>query len=107
MTGDMSARDYAATHRILCAHADLDGIGAHWLEPGEKCPLAGPQRAGWEREARSCTCPPGSCTRGEFVDHQGEGVSAGCMACADMDPGRTCLAAVRELLTAAGRETGQ
>ena len=25
---------------ILCAHADQDGAGAHWLAPGEKCPLA-------------------------------------------------------------------
>lgn len=22
---------------ILCAHADLDGQGGHWLKPGEKC----------------------------------------------------------------------
>jgi hypothetical protein len=25
--------------RRLCAHAYLDGEGAHWLEPGEVCPL--------------------------------------------------------------------
>lgn len=24
--------------RRLCAHADLDGAGMHWLEPGETCP---------------------------------------------------------------------
>jgi hypothetical protein len=34
------AREYAATHRVLCAHADQDGRGAHWLEPGEKSPAA-------------------------------------------------------------------
>jgi hypothetical protein len=22
---------------VLCAHADKDGRGVHWLEPGEKC----------------------------------------------------------------------
>jgi hypothetical protein len=32
-----AAKAYAATHRILCAHADDDGQGAHWLAPGEKC----------------------------------------------------------------------
>jgi len=31
------AKAYAATHRVLCAHADRDGKGAHWLAPGEKC----------------------------------------------------------------------
>ena len=34
----------ARAQRILCAHADQDGKGAHWLEPGEKCPDA-PGRA--------------------------------------------------------------
>jgi len=32
-----AARAYAATHRVLCAHADDDGRGAHWLEPGQTC----------------------------------------------------------------------
>jgi hypothetical protein len=32
-----AAKAHAAKHRILCAHADDDGQGAHWLEPGEKC----------------------------------------------------------------------
>jgi hypothetical protein len=32
-----AARAYAATHPVLCAHADQDGKGAHWLAPGEKC----------------------------------------------------------------------
>jgi hypothetical protein len=32
-----SAKAYAATHRVLCAHADEDGQGAHWLEAGETC----------------------------------------------------------------------
>ena len=26
--------------RWLCAHADQNGEGMHWLEPGEVCPLA-------------------------------------------------------------------
>jgi len=31
--------------RILCAHADQDGRGSDWLEPGERCPLgAAPER---------------------------------------------------------------
>jgi hypothetical protein len=25
---------------VLCAHADQDGQGAHWLQPGEKCAAA-------------------------------------------------------------------
>lgn len=39
-----AAKTYAATHRVLCAHADQDGQGTHWLQPGEKCaaPSAGP-----------------------------------------------------------------
>jgi hypothetical protein len=32
-----AAKAHAASHRVLCAHADQDGQGAHWLEPGEKC----------------------------------------------------------------------
>ena len=36
-----AAKAYAATHRILCAHADDDGKGAHWLEPGERCTRQG------------------------------------------------------------------
>jgi hypothetical protein len=28
------------TGRRFCAHADQDGEGAHWLEPGEDCPAA-------------------------------------------------------------------
>jgi hypothetical protein len=32
-----AAMTYAASHRVLCAHADHEGRGAHWLEPGEKC----------------------------------------------------------------------
>jgi hypothetical protein len=27
----------AAAHRVLCAHADLGGRGAHWLAPGQTC----------------------------------------------------------------------
>lgn len=29
--------------RVLCAHADQNGEGAHWLEEGETCPLS-PER---------------------------------------------------------------
>jgi hypothetical protein len=29
----------------LCAHADQDGAGAHWLARGERCPLADAARA--------------------------------------------------------------
>ena len=32
-----TAKAYAATHAVLCAHADQDGQGAHWLQPGERC----------------------------------------------------------------------
>ncbi len=32
-----SAKDYAATHPIVCAHADKDSGGSHILAPGEKC----------------------------------------------------------------------
>jgi len=32
-----TAKAYATTHRMLCAHADEDGQGAHWLAPGETC----------------------------------------------------------------------
>jgi hypothetical protein len=31
------AADYADRHPVLCAHADDDGSGTHWLRPGEKC----------------------------------------------------------------------
>jgi hypothetical protein len=45
------AAAYARTHRVLCAHADEDGRGAHWLEPGEKCPDATLARPDAGREA--------------------------------------------------------
>ena len=32
-----AAKAYAATHRVLCAHVDDGGRGAHWLAPGQKC----------------------------------------------------------------------
>jgi hypothetical protein len=32
-----AAKAYAESRRVLCAHADQDGHGAHWPEPGEKC----------------------------------------------------------------------
>jgi hypothetical protein len=32
-----AAKAYAESHRVLCAHADQESQGAHWLEPGEKC----------------------------------------------------------------------
>jgi hypothetical protein len=59
-----AAKAYAATHRVLCAHADDDGRGAHWLAPGEKCTLPA------ERETEAAA-PPG---REEQQDPQaGEG----------------------------------
>lgn len=39
MTGNDTSR------RRLCAHADSDGEGMHWLEPGERC-AAGPEGTG-------------------------------------------------------------
>jgi hypothetical protein len=42
-----AAKAYAATHRVLCAHAGQDGRGAHWLQPGEKC-SAVPERGASE-----------------------------------------------------------
>ena len=37
------ARELRHARRRLCAHADLDGEGMHWLEPGQSCGLpAGP-----------------------------------------------------------------
>jgi hypothetical protein len=47
-----AAKAYAATHRVLCAHTDDDGRGAHWIASGEKCAL---QSAEPETEA---TAPP-------------------------------------------------
>jgi hypothetical protein len=32
-----AAKAYAATHRVLCAHADGNSQSAPWLAPGEKC----------------------------------------------------------------------
>ena len=37
---DGAAKAYAAAHPVLCAHADEDGRGAHWLKPGETCAQA-------------------------------------------------------------------
>ncbi len=34
------AAEHGAAHQLLCAHADQDGQGAHWLRPGEKCTAA-------------------------------------------------------------------
>ncbi len=41
-----AAKAHAATHRVLCAHADQDGQGMHWLQPGETCAAPGPGQAG-------------------------------------------------------------
>jgi hypothetical protein len=41
-----AAKAYAATHRVLCAHADQNGQGMHLLQPGEKCAAPGPGQAG-------------------------------------------------------------
>jgi len=46
-----AAKAYAAGHPVLCAHADQDGQGSHWLGPGERC--AGLGRAEADREAGS------------------------------------------------------
>jgi len=37
MIDQADASSRRATHRRLCAHADEEGQGAHWLEPGETC----------------------------------------------------------------------
>jgi hypothetical protein len=42
------AKASAASHRVLCAHADQDGRDAHCLEPGEKCMASEAER---EKEA--------------------------------------------------------
>jgi hypothetical protein len=50
-----AAKAHAAAHRVLCAHADLDGRGSHWLEPGNACTreqAAAAQRRA-EREAEA------------------------------------------------------
>jgi hypothetical protein len=41
-----------AADRRLCAHADYDGEGMHWLEPGEVCPRAAAAPGAAERQAR-------------------------------------------------------
>jgi hypothetical protein len=46
-----SAKAYAATHPVLCAHADQDGAGSHWLEPGERCAGLGRAEADADPEA--------------------------------------------------------
>jgi hypothetical protein len=45
-----AAKAYTATHRVLCAHADQDDKGMHWLQAGEKCPDAAPARPGAETQ---------------------------------------------------------
>ena len=40
-----AAKAYAESHWVLCAHADQDGWGAHWLAPDENCAAAGDQAA--------------------------------------------------------------
>ena len=37
------AGEHTAWHRRLCAHADQDGQGAHWLQPGENCTATEPE----------------------------------------------------------------
>jgi hypothetical protein len=70
-----AAKAYAATHRVLCAHADDDGRGAHWLAPGEKCTLLPVER---EPEAAA---PPG---HEEQRDPQASGAE---QAGPEMEPG--------------------
>ena len=43
-----AAKAYAATHPVLCPHADQDGAGSHWLEPGERCAGLGQAQAALE-----------------------------------------------------------
>ena len=38
----------AADLRRLCAHADQNGCGAHWLEPGGNCSRAEPGREAYQ-----------------------------------------------------------
>jgi hypothetical protein len=44
-SGELLAR---GGNRRRCAHADLDGAGMHWLEPGETCPRAAQRQGGAE-----------------------------------------------------------
>ncbi len=37
------AAEHGTAHRLLCAHADQGGRGAHWLRPGEKCTATEPE----------------------------------------------------------------
>lgn len=46
-----AANSYAGAHPVLCAHADQDGAGSHWLEPGEKCAGFGQATAAADLEA--------------------------------------------------------
>lgn len=46
--------------RILCAHAEQGGDGAHWLAPGEKCGWTPPASLGatWNgRDGEKCPEP--------------------------------------------------
>jgi hypothetical protein len=46
-----AGKAYAVTHPVLCAHADRDGTGSHWLEPGERCAGLGRAEADQDPEA--------------------------------------------------------
>lgn len=71
-----AAKAYAATHRVLCAHADDDGREAHWLAPGEKCASQAAER-GTKSEATSegrghrDTQAPGSEQDGSEIEADG------------------------------------
>jgi hypothetical protein len=43
-TGQAAAR--RVERHVLCAHADSDVSGAHWLRPGEKCAAEAEREAG-------------------------------------------------------------
>lgn len=47
----MSTTRHMAERRVLCAHADQNGDGAHWRAPDEPCPLASGDRGlrPWEQ----------------------------------------------------------
>jgi hypothetical protein len=94
----MLAPDAVATYAAMLEATEPDS-GRRAELHGELARLTA-ERQGWDETARACACPPGQCTRGEFTDHQGDGVSPGCMVCADLDPDQPCYAAVLARLEA-------
>ena len=68
---------YPANRPVLCAHADQDGQGMHWLAPGQRCPLAPPRPVLTDAElavrrtqCSLCWAPPLEvCQRRPRADH--------------------------------------